>query len=289
MPLTANRRRRHRGRSRQEFQIVDALTVFDGGIAALNHPVEAGAALQGRIQAHNDVATLIPLGILRPQGIDPATGDTGALPIVTGEVELEGAIEEALTITGVSTVDDEGSIVFATGDDPAADLTLVRPTLGIPFGVVVRHRTGAVADVYRFSFAEISAISLGGAGQYTWHLGTVVTELGAAADMATGITAPHHGEISNVYAICASAPVDADMNMDIQLEIDGVNTTGGIITLNFADAIAANKAGTAITAGEAFREGSLIDIEALAAGFVAGTAGDGVYNVYAEVQTRLGY
>jgi len=107
--------------------------------------------------------------------------------------------------------------------------------------------------------------------------------------MLTGIEAPHHGRITRVYGIVSRAATDADVDIDINLEIDGTNLTGGVIEYLFSDAIGTKKAGTAITDDglNAFHEGSLIDVEAVVN--TAGTATDvGQMAIYAEVQTDFG-
>lgn len=270
----------------QALQVRNASVLFAGGLAACADQSNGTAASRGRLAPFTGAASEIPFGrILRN-----ATGDTAATPIVEGELSLDGYVLQDVDVAGATVVTDSvGRIVYLLDtDNPDDDLTFVRPTRGLPFGMVIRYRTGDNCDVYAFSAAESWAIGLAGAGQATWHLGVVVTETAAAGNLITGYEAPCHGQITRVYAVCASEPVDANMNMDIQPEIDGVNLTGGVITLNFADAIGAKLVGTAVTALNTFSEGSLIDVESLAAGFVAGTAGDGVYNVYAEVRLLPG-
>lgn len=279
-----------------ENEIINTSTVFYGGQMFLGDQTHATAASRGRIAAYTGAAGQLQWGMLKPGGNGGAdgfgadrnglVGDTGASPVVAASCEHDGYYLRNVPVAGVTTVNNSvGRLVYLNDtDNPLADLTLTRPTRGIPWGVISRYRSGDDCDVRAFSTWEKYICSLGGAGQYMWCLGVVVTETGGAGDLLIGIEAPHHGLITAVYAICASEPTDANMHMDIQFEIDGANLTGGVITLDFADTIGLKKSGTAVTGGNTMREGSLIDVESLAAGFVAGTAGDGIYNLYAEVQ-----
>ena len=269
----------------QSLQARNAAALFAGGVAQASGQ-DGAAANRGRLSPFTGAASEIPFGrVLRN-----ATGDTAATPIVEGELSLESYVLQNVDVAGATAwTDSVGRIVFLNDtDNPSADLTFVRPARGLPFGMVVRYRTGDNCDVYVFSAAESWIIALGGAGQYLWNLGSVVTETGAAGDLLTGIVAPHHGEFLRFDAYCASEPVDVNMHMDVQLEIATVNTTGGVVTLDFADTIGLRKVGTAITAGGVFSEGAAIDVESLVAGFGAGTAGDGVYNLLAEVRMLPG-
>ena len=81
--------------------------------------------------------------------------------------------------------------------------------------------------------------------------------------------------------------MDADADVDLKREIDGVNVTGGVLEWLFSDANAAKKAGTAITALGTFSDGALLDIEAVVN--TASTANDpGAMNVYATILREPG-
>lgn len=279
-----------------ENEIINTSTVFYGGQLFLGGQTHATATSRGRVAPYTGAAGQIQWGISKPGGNtgpdgfgvdrDGLVGNTGAAPVVAAGSEHDGYYLVNVPVAGVTTVNNSvGRIVYLNDtDNPLIDLTLTRPTRGQPWGVITRYRSGDDCDVRAFSTWEKYICSLGGAGQYTWCLGVIVTETGGAGNLLIGLKAPHHGIITDVYAICASEPVDANMHMDVELEIDGVNLTGGTVTLDFADTIGLLKQGTAVTGNNTMREGSAIDVESLAAGFVAGTAGDGIYNLYAEVQ-----
>lgn len=257
--------------------VLDAAVVYKGSILATNSPDHATAASRGRTVAWASTTTQIPSGIAD----NGATGNTAETEDVRA---YYGAyMREDTAVTGASTQQHVGSIVYESDDNT---LTLTRPTLGSPAGRIMQFNTSTSFDIHMYSIGVRDAIALGGNGQTTEHLATIVTELGATADLVKGWEAGYNGRILSVYAICVSAPVDADMAMTFLLEIDGTNVTGGVVTLATADTAALKLSGTAITALNTFSEGSLIDIEATVTG--AGTAGDGIYNVYIEVERLLG-
>lgn len=297
--LTASQILRTRARLLMNAEIKNAETLYYGGLAALGQKTLGTASERGRASAYTGAAGEIPAGLILPGGDQTPTGGTmdrdgvlGDITPPTGEdipsasIDIGGTIIENVTVTGASAVTDTvGQFVYCSTDN-VSDLTLTRPTRGVPLGFIVNYRTGTSCDVYLFSLAEIMLAGLAGNGQYTWHLGVVVAEASDAANLLTGIECPHAGLITDFYAICASAPADADMAMDINLEIDGTNVNGGVVELRTADTLGLKKSGTAITADNAFSEGSLIDVEA--ASVTAGTVGDGIYNLYAEVQPLPG-
>jgi hypothetical protein len=164
---------------------------------------------------------------------------------------------------------------------------VTRPTtIGWPVGVIVRHRSALVADVYFFSFGELCAMALYGGGRHTMLLGHVAGDA-TTGNAATGIKMNGPGKIVAVYGIVIDGIDDADADFSINLEIGGTNVTGGVITWLFSDANAAKLSGTAITAGNVFHEGDLIDIEVVAN--VASTAADpGLLAVYADIELFLG-
>ncbi len=263
-----------------EFEVVNASEIYGNAYVAIGGQNHGTAATRGRLAGANDADNLIYLGF----ATERATGNTSATPVVDAGVDMGGRIIRDLAVSNLSGDNtDVGQKVYLT-DDNTFDIT--EPNIAHPIGVVVRDVSATNADVYFFSFGELQCISMAGAGAYTWHLGTVVAELQASGNMLTGITCRHHGRITSVYAICASAPTDADLDIDINLEIEGTNVTGGVVALEAADTISTKKSGTAVTAANVFHDGDLIDVEGVVN--ASGTAGDGIYNVYAEVICDLG-
>lgn len=282
MALAANAEYRKAPAPELNLEVVNAAEMYGSAYVAAHAPTHGTAALRGRVFPYNDQNFAIPLGFSTRR----RTGNTAANPIPSLAIAIDRQLAE-VPVAGTASREDNLRMVYGTDDNT---FTITRPALGHPIGIILNWITGTTCRVYFFSLGELVAVALAGAGKHLLHLGVVAPVLGAAGDLITGIVAPYHGLITSIYATCIRAATDVNVHMDIQAEIGGTNTTGGIVTLDFADAVAAKKAGTAITGLNEMHEGDLIDVEALAAGLVAGTATDvGEYNLYAEVQPLPGH
>jgi hypothetical protein len=280
MALTADARRD----SREGYipliaaQVVNTSVEYAASYTCMNSRGHGTSGSRGRVQPWASAIYQIPLGF----AWSGVTGNTGASPIPEAQIDA-GDTYERVAVTGAGSVADQGRLVFMSDD---ATWTLTRPTLGTPQGMIVRWYTSTTCLVLRFGTSTLAAIAIAGSGQYTWHLG-IVGGTGTTGNMLTGIVAPHHGRITSVYGIVVTELTDADVAIDINLEIGGTNVTGGVISWVSASAIGAKLAGTAVTAANEFHEGDLIDVEATYG--TPGTDPDpGLLNLYATVQTDLG-
>lgn len=265
---------------RGSFEVQNAEVLYANAFAAIGGTNNATAANIGRAFAWaDDTANLIPGGFVQRQ----KTGDTGAADNRC-EINLAGGLKN-VPVTGLAgSIADHMRVVYGV-DDGA--FTLTRPTtIGWPIGIVYRFISSTRAWVYFLSFGEQVAMSLFGGGRRTELLG-IVAGGATTGNVATGIKMNRPGKIVAVYGIVIEGIVDADADLDINLEIDATNVTGGVIEWLTADAIGAKKAGTAITAENVFHEGSLIDIEVVAN--TASTAADvGRMAIYADIEAFLG-
>lgn len=258
---------RFRKQLTQRFQIRNSSVMYHGAMAALGDLSQGTAANRGRISPFTGAAGEIPIGLVLPDpnvDRDGYTGDTSASPIRDAEVAIGGGVLEAVDVAGASAVTDcVGRIVYLNDtDNPSADLTLTRPTRGVPQGIVIAYRSGDDCDVLLFSLETLVAIGLGGNGQELMHLGYFDANTIAAGDIRTGIPMPFHGRFLEVFAMIDVAPAGAGGTAALNLEIGGTDVTGGVVTVATGDAKAAKKAGTAITGANVFSEGSALDIEA---------------------------
>lgn len=217
------------------------------------------------------------------QGQDTqGTGDAAGDVLVT--VSLQDRIIEELTITGASAETVRGDFVYMTDENT---YTLTRPTSGLPVGWVIRWISASDAAVLMFSASTQAAIGIAGGGRFVEYLGEVDSAL-ATGNAITGIIHRHpNSELVDVYAIVTEAATGTSANVIlINLELNAVNVTGGVITLTVADAVGTVLAGSAITsnAGSRVHDGELIDVETVNTGtFTAGIVG-----VYAVWEARLG-
>jgi len=280
--LTANSQIAVAGGHKFLVEIIDTDIIYAGAYVAAGSRAHATAATRGRaLPMVDDTAGYVPLG----HALQQATGATSAARPPEAEISVEGRIVKNMTVTDdANDISDQFRWVYAIDD---GTFTVARPvTMGFPIGITTRYIAANTFNVKFFSFGELCAIALGGAGKALWNLGVVVAEAAGAGNVLTGIECPHHGRITSVYTICASAPADADMSILLNLEIGATNVTGGVITLDFTDLLGAKQAGTAITALNVVHEGDLIDVES--ASVTAGTVGDGIYNLYAMVDLEPG-
>jgi hypothetical protein len=155
-----------------------------------------------------------------------------------------------------------------------------------PVGIIWNGVNASVADVLIFGFRTRMLLDMCGGPVQTWCLGSVSAETPSAQNLLTGLVMPFHGKFLEVFTVCVAASTDADWAQTLNLEIDGTNVTGGVVTMATADAQGDKQAGTAITAANEFGAGSLLDVEA--ASVTAGTANNGLYNLYVRVEMQLG-
>lgn len=206
-------------------------------------------------------------------------GDTGLSPVPEATVYIGEFIQEKIAVTGVAAITDVGKVVFLNDDDNT--LTLTRPTRGSVYGIISRWYSSTTCDILVFSQATRDSA----AGQTDLlYLGSFDCDTITAADIRTGIPMPFRGKIIDVFAMIDIAPTGGGGTALINLEIDGTNVTGGVVTVATGDAKAAKKSGTSVTGNNTFNEGSLLDVE-------ASTVTDmtaGRFDLFAKVERLVG-
>ncbi len=265
-------------------QVATTLVVYPGGYTGWANQDHATSTTQGRALPWTGAAGQVPAGFCNMQtpvlgsSVTGTTGDTAGSPIVRVGIDGERRVVHSCPVTGIAgTIDDVQRWVYATADG-TFDIALPTAPNRLPVGIIVDFLTSTTADVLFFGYADLLLASLCGGGVTTWLLGAISGELASTGNMLTGIVAPCHGTIQEVYAICVSEPTDSDVSIAVNLEIGATNVTGGVVTLAAADVIGEKKAGTAVTAANVMHAGDLIDVEGTVT--AAGTAKDGVYNLY---------
>ena len=272
-------------------QIVNAAVMYHTAFTSLCTPFHATSASRGRVKPAAFTAGEFPCG----QWSDgKTTGDTSSTVLANGSIQIEDRVE-LMTVAGLASSSfqaDNLKYVYCGTDNPA-DATLTRPTSSTPgavnttpIGVVWDGYSATQAYVLIFGFRTRMLLDMCGGPVQTWCLGAVTAETAAAGNLLTGLVMPFHGKFLEVFTVCVSESTDADWTQLLNLEIDAVNVTGGVVTMAFGDTIGQKQAGTAITAANEFMAGSLIDVEA--ATVTAGTANNGLYNLYVRVEMQLG-
>ena len=262
-------------------EIVNTDRVFGGSYVMLGSFDHATVADRGRVQAWNDEEGAIPF-CFSIKG--DTTGDTTVADPPDSNLDIFPRIIKGLAVAGLAgAVTDISRLVYATDDNT---FTITPTALASPLGIIVASVSAAAADVLFFGADTMISMALAGQGLSTWHLGTVSGNVSASANGATGIEAPHRGRILSVYGTIIDNLNGVGADLDINLEIDGTNLTGGVIPWLLADAQGAKKAGSAVTDDGAnlFHQGDLIDIEITMN--TASTAG--LMDVYANVRAEPG-
>lgn len=258
--------------------IAAASVAYEGSYLQVGRSFHGTAAIRGDLAPYNDEIGAVPVGLCHQGG----TGVTAAT--VFGAFDPRGQLRKVAVTGATAQATDAMRWVYGSDD---GTWTLTRPSaLAMPLGVVWEYVSGTTCWVYFLSFGELLCLQASGAAGEDVLLG-VVTEGAATGNMLTGIRLSGHGLITACYGIVTEDATDADVVQTINLEIGGVDVTGGVITWAFGDAIGTKLAGTAITAANRFHDGDLLDVETVAT--VAGTAAAvGKLSVYATIVREPG-
>ena len=248
----------------------------------------------GKIEFADDANNLVPCGMLEYPSdglVAHLTGDG------TYKAIVKGGIIQCWAVTGATAKTDIGKPVYATDGQT---LTLTKPTTGLPHGFVVDWISSTNCDVYLFSFAESIANLNMGNGLYKYELRDLGTfpanalQGTAAATLFTFPASYEHYKLISFHAQCVSHD-DAAVagSQALNLNIDGTNVTGGVLTLAYTNCDAVGDMGTAINATEITAEnevhqGDVLKIEMAASGtgFTADTSA--AFKLYAIIQKLPG-
>ena len=246
----------------------------------------------GNIEFADDANNLVPCGMLEYPSdglVAHLTGDG------TYKAIVKGGIIQRWAVTGATAKTDIGKPVYATDGQT---LTLTAPTTGLPHGFVADWISSTTCDVYLFSFSESLANLNNGLYKYEMRdLGTFPANALQGTSAATLFTFPvsyEHYKIVSFHAQCVSHD-DAAVagSQALNLDIDGTNVTGGVLTLAYTNCDAYGDMGsainaTAITAENEVHQGDVLKIEMAASGtgFTADTAA--AFKLYAIIQKLPG-
>lgn len=168
-------------------------------------------------------------------------------------------VDEDVTVAGIGSKADIHKPVYASDNQT---LTIVRPAIGSPIGILSDWKSGTTGNVLLFS--RLIAVILGYQGGTVKREKFIVTSkaLEAGVSAISLFTATNSGRLVSAYAILVADDSGvAAGDQTIGFDIGGVNVTGGQIQLLAADTIATKIAGTAITALNTFKGGQDINLE----------------------------
>lgn len=269
-----------RDANESSWEVISGKVVYKGTGVALCGPTHGTAANKGRIQQFTGAAGELFVGLSPARRTGAVTGED---PVLGGAWMADKAYD--LPVTGLT--GDRTDVLLPVYSTAGNVYTTVRPAApnSEPIGVVLNFISSTRAWVFIIGLGARLASQMAG-GNVIWNMLTFPAHRASSGNLATSIPAPYHGRFLEVFAICTGDPSDTDFAATVNLEINGVDLTGGVVTIGFADACGDKKAGTTITGANEFRMGDLIDIE-IAIG-TAGTVNDGQYNLMARVERLPG-
>lgn len=259
--------------NRCDYIIKNSEAMVVGGFAGLNRST-------GLVEFMDDADDLISLGVV----IGQSKGDNTLLTgdgSTYGLVARSGIILSSVAVTGASAVTDNMKPVYCTDGQT---LTLTKPTSGSPVGYVHLWRTSTTCDVYLYTPQEQMTMARHGMTEtrFLCAVSTNAMQANTAADFCT-ITSNEHYRIDSLFALPYGYDAAAVAGSQaLNLEIDGTNVTGGVLTLAYTSCDAAGDMGTsiaatAITAANEVHQGDVLQLEMAASGtaFTADVAGTG--------------
>jgi len=97
----------------------------------------------------------------------------------------------------------------------------------------------------------------------TWVFNVLQNNTGATADLVTQITPNFDGKIIKTYWVQGTPASTGAGSATLNLEINGVNLSGGVVTLTKATCTPAGKllTGTVVTGGNSFSKGDTVSVE----------------------------
>lgn len=208
-------------------------------------------------------------------------GDTSQTPNPAAGCLCNEFVLPNVSVVGASAASDRGLPVYLAGDDHT--LTLVRPTATVPVqvGEVLSWGSTTYCDVLIYALSGRRAPS----STTLLFLGRFDAASIVNGNARTAFPAPYHGKIKSLFAMVDTAIAGVGGTADVNLEINGTNVTGGVVTVStVAGTRGAKLDGTAITAANEIHTGDLIDVETSGVSAMSG----GTFDLYANVELLAG-
>lgn len=258
------------------FQAKNAATSYAGGDVAID--------ANGYLKAAAGAAGEMIVGRQIKEG--SVLGNTSATPPTEATVAVDDYILESVPVAGASTIAHLKRIVYCDTDNIKTDLSLTRPTRGQPRGIIVRFKSATSFDVLMFGLKSMLANQSVGTREEI-SFGSYTNAALINGNIRTGQIMQFHGKVISVHGYVQAAFTGSGGTAAINLEIDTVDVTGGVVTASTAagGTIGTKLAGTAVTAANEFYEGSVVDVEVASTG---GTQTLGQVEVFAVVERLPG-
>lgn len=251
-------------KQRYALTIKNSEALVHWALASLNRSL-------GKVEFADDASDLVPAGLIlgEKNGAETLTGDSGG---TYGAVVRGGIILKNVSVTGASAITDISKFVYATDGQT---LTLTKPSVGVPQGIVVGWYATTYCDVYLFDMVESIIInSLCNQPTAYKSFGTFPTNAIQGTNAATlhTETAKEHYKFVSLHAIPKAydnAVIAGAQTLNLQ--IGSTDVTGGVLTLGYASFDATGDMGTiinatAITADNEVHIGDTVVLEMAASG-----------------------
>ena len=277
--LTASLLRAVKGAKGLSAEVANAVQTYAGMWAGLRGPDHA--TTQGYLDAYDDEKGMIFVGgHLDEQQL----GDTSASPPPANRWNTEPKVYPQLTVATVASRADIGKAVYATDSNT---LTLARPTLGTPIGVVTEWHSSTTCDVLMLGLAAQAALDFSGQGTEVLHLGSFSFKDTSDGDLLTSYPMPYHASIESFWISVGEGFVGSSGACTLNLEIGTTNVTGGVVTVatSTCATVGTVLTATAITAENIVHAGDLLSVEGSSS---AVTRTSGTFNIYIKLAPRLG-
>lgn len=206
------------------------------------------------------------------------------------DILVDTSLETEYAVTCVSETHEIGDLLGPDEQSNGTQLEnqkLVKVTnLGMATHVCVKRDSSAATSVRCRMLASIAQPTVAN-GKELLNLGHFQWAAIADGNLRTGFVMPFKGAFISLFAMVDEPIVGAGGTVTVNLEIATVDVTGGVVTVSTATGgtRGAKLDGTAITAENAFAEGSVLDIEAAASG---GTRTSGTFDLWAVIERRPG-
>lgn len=242
-------------------------------IRTARHATAASAGFMGQLA---NAAGNFPVGKLS-EGEISNTGDS----LANQNVTIGNRITRGIAVVGTSAKTDVLAPIYRTD---AGAYTITRPAEPtVAVGFVLQWYTGTTCDIYEYSIGEMAVLMLQGGNRKVVNLGSY--DWTAVADgVVNAIDGLPRGKIVEIYAVPSVATTGAGGDLDVNLEIDGTNVTGGVVAIPTASPAGTKISSTAITAENEIGVGSTVEVEVANA---AGTRTTGQFNLYAIIEGAL--
>ena len=271
------------GDSTFAFKIKASTVVYAGGLVAIDST--------GYLKPYSGAVGEQPLGIMDPTpdpynpGTSPITGSSTTL--IKAAVQLEGCVLKSVPVAGTSSIADIGKLVYISTDNVKTDLTLTRPTRGIPVGRVMAWISSTTCDVKMYSQEALDCISLAGNGSVTVQ---VLSGLDSHFDDGAAdytVPAPDHRFKITGISVGVTKALAGGTSLVFTPKVGGVASTGSA-TVNTSGGTGGTAGDLVTAAVSANNTGSASTALAISCAPTGTFTSAGVVNVYLKIERLLG-